>query len=225
VIERFYTPLPLSSHVSVPLDETERHHARVLRLDVGDEVELINGHGTLALANITSVSQKATILQVSHFTHTPPPEIQIHSVIPVMRPSKLEWVIEKGTEIGADAFHIYTANFSEKDSLSPHQLDRLRAITISALKQSRRLYLPSISLYNHLSLILEKEALFLFGDPQGTLKISPPTQSVFFITGPEKGFSQEEQDLLIKQAQGIRLNKNVLRAETAPLVALTLLCQ
>jgi 16S rRNA (uracil1498-N3)-methyltransferase len=141
-----------------------------------------------------------------------------------MRPSKLEWIIEKGTELGADCFFLYPAEKSQKENLSEHHLERLQNITISALKQSKRAYLPSIEKVDSLALLCAKEKNLFFGDVEGIShsNISFPS-SLLFITGPESGFSKKELSLLREKGVSILLNQNVLRAETAPITALSIL--
>jgi 16S rRNA (uracil1498-N3)-methyltransferase len=143
-----------------------------------------------------------------------------------MRPSKLEWVVEKGTELGADAFWIYLAEHSEKETLSEHQLERLSYIAISAMKQCGRSDLPPIAQFPHLKALLTHSPLpCLFGDVRPAAK---PMREVvvdqaLFITGPERGFSQGEVKILEEKGTGVHLHKNILRAETAPLAALSML--
>ena len=224
-IERFYLDSEFQLGDIAILEGTEQHHAaRVIRLEEGDTLELVNGKGSLAEGEVISVSKdkmQLKILQVSHVQH---PSKRMDVAIPLMRPSKLEWVFEKGTELGADSFLLYSADYSEKDNLSSHQLERLRAITISAMKQSGRLYLPSIELLPDLSMVMEREALFFFGDTSLSPPYfrSPESPLVVFITGPERGFSPKEKEILMRKARSSSLSPNILRAETAPLAALTL---
>lgn len=144
-----------------------------------------------------------------------------------MRPSKLEWVIEKGVEIGADSFYLYVADGSTQQSLSEHQLARLNTIAIAATKQSKRLYLPKIELTKNLQQLLDKTQFpVFFGDLEAVFQPWKRQEiSVIFLTGPEKGFSEKELALLRKKGQGIRMTPYVLRAETAPIVAISLMVQ
>jgi 16S rRNA (uracil1498-N3)-methyltransferase len=135
-----------------------------------------------------------------------------------MRPSKLELVIEKCTELGADRFFLYGAQFSEKGDLSEHQLERLQHIAISAMKQCGRLDLPPIHLLKFEALFKENEPLY-FGDTREAPSAEKCKGPLLFITGPERGFSKRELELLDLKGKGVRLHKNILRAETAPIVA------
>lgn len=223
-VERFYLDSDLVKERDVSLSGGEFHHARVLRLSVGDTVELINGKGDLAQGQTVSLTKESMQLRVESVSHTSPSTIRIAIAVPLMRPAKLEWVVEKGTELGADSFLLYGADHSEKESLSSHQAERLHAIAISAMKQSKRLYLPALEILPHLSSLWDREASFFFGDAS---RASPyfrnySASQTIFITGPEKGFSPKESAGLLSKAKGASLSPNILRAETAPLAALTL---
>jgi 16S rRNA (uracil1498-N3)-methyltransferase len=225
-LERFYLKGPLAKGLGATLKDTEHHHlTKVLRARVGDQIELVNGEGFLASAKVVNITKEQTLLEISDVDFLPAPSSQIILGLPFMRPSKLEWVIEKGTEIGADSFFLYPADYSTQESFSTHQIERFRTITISALKQSKRLYLPHLEILPHLKSLLAKDAVIFFGDTQ---KNAPMLEegvhkTTLFVTGPESGFSKQEVDQLKAKATGCRINQNILRAETAPIVALSLL--
>jgi len=224
-MERFYIQGPFTLNTQIELQEDEHHHlANVMRIRENEKIELIDGCGTLAQGCIIKIEKKRTILEILQIEYTPPSKQKIFLGIPLMRPAKLEWVIEKGTEIGADAFLLYGADYSIQESLSSHQLSRLKTITISAAKQSQRLYLPHLEILPHLSSLLKKEARILFGDlDTKTSDWKLDNETTLFISGPEKGFSEEEVKQLRAAGLGIRINPNILRAETAPIVAISLL--
>lgn len=219
--ERFYIDADLTGILS--LEGPEFHHlAHVMKVRIGDSIELVNGRGSLAQAKVTAISKHNATLEVlsTHSKPVPPPKIIL--AVPLMRPSKLELVIEKCTELGADAFYLYQAQHSEKGDLSPHQLERLNHIAISAMKQCGRLDLPPIHLIRF-EQIFDIPATYLFGDTRPNAKKITPQEEVVFITGPERGFSEKELKLLDQNGTGVSLHRNVLRAETAPIAATCLL--
>jgi len=116
-----------------------------------------------------------------------------------------------------------TRDRSEKKDLSPAQLHRLETMTINALKQCGRLYLPKIIIHPLLKNWQRPVGSLFFGDPSSQIPLQGPfEQTVTFFIGPEKGFSTEEIEQLLQfKAQGISLHENILRAETAPLTALS----
>jgi 16S rRNA (uracil1498-N3)-methyltransferase len=226
MIERFYTTDKFLAGSTIYLSGNEHHHlSRVMRMREGDEIELVNGTGSLASAKVLKIDKERTSVHIDKVEHSPLPKSQIMLGIPFMRPSKLEWVIEKGTEVGADAFYLYPADHSTQDSLSDHQIERLRNITISALKQSGRLHLPHLEILSHLESLLKKEAEVFFGDVRSSTLLfkQGSNEPSLFVTGPESGFSKEELELLRTKGNGVRINQNILRAETAPIVALSIL--
>lgn len=224
--ERFFIDTPLRENETVSLEGTEFHHfAHVMKMKKGDEVDLVNGKGALSKAIVISVDRQRASLKILSASLTPLSPPRFILAIPLMRPSKLEWVLEKGTELGADAFWLYQAEGSEKTGLSENQQERFKTIAISAMKQCGRLDLPPIELYKNLDEILSQKAHFFFGDTREAplLKEVHEAGPLVFITGPEKGFSQKELALLSKKAKGVRLHQNILRAETAPIAAIAIL--
>jgi 16S rRNA (uracil1498-N3)-methyltransferase len=224
-VERFYLDSEISKDETLFLEDSEHHHlSHVIKMELGEEVELINGQGVLAVAQITEIHKKKSALKILSIQKHSRPSPQLILALPLMRPSKLEWVIEKGCELGADQFLLFQAAYSEKEGLSENQRIRLHNLCIAACKQSGRLYIPSIELLTQLEALFKRKALFLFGDTRkGTFNEIPKADSIVFISGPERGFSEQELRVLDKHASGIKLSANVLRAETAPIAAMSIL--
>jgi 16S rRNA (uracil1498-N3)-methyltransferase len=224
---RFY--VNASFDESTKIEGTEFHHlVHVMRIQAGDEIEIVNGRGNLACARVEKMDKRSAHLTILHREISPKPEPSIRIGLAFIRMERLEWAIEKGTELGADAFTLFPAEHSEKKQLSVHQFDRLIHIAIAAIKQCGRLYLPEINIAPSLNDLLQSDALILFGDTAPEilpLSLIPYCSSVLFISGPEKGFSEDELGLLQQHAQGVSLSKNILRAETAPIAALSILSQ
>ena len=205
------------------LSDSELSHMKVMRLRDGETFELVDGKGHLAIA---SFHNGALTLHESHHSAPSAPLI-IAQGMPHL--NKFELILEKGCELGMTEIIFFVGDLSEKDSINEKQLDRCRKILISAMKQSGRLYLPQISV-SPLPDILDahKDKLLLFGDTQ---KQAPPllkqdaSRPLIFFVGPEKGFSESEEQWLRKNAQGVSLSPNILRTETAPLAALAIISQ
>ena len=229
---RYYIDAQLHLNESVTLSGDEWHHlTRVSRSRKGELVELINGKGQLAEASISDLRKNDAELLIETVTQKPsPPPLILAQAIPRM--NHLEWIIEKGTELGATAFWLFPGNLSEKDTLSPNQLARLKHLSISAMKQCGRLDLPEIILMPPLTAWKPLQGTLLFGDTSEdapylwNLSLTKPLPSpVFLFIGPEQGFNSKEvrfmQDTL--NAKGVKLHPNILRAETAPLAGLALI--
>ena len=221
---RFFFEGPLEAGQTARLEGPEEHHLRhVMRVKVGTELELIDGRGSLAHAELVEFEKRASVLRVTACEREAAPERGLTLVIPLMRPAKLEWVIEKGTELGASNFTLYAADHGDVKALSEHATERLQHVMIAAIKQSGRLFLPELKSLGNLD-ELEGEGV-LFGDVrEGAPWIQPGGKAnVSFVTGPERGFSEREERALEDRGRGVRLSAHTLRAETAPIVAASIL--
>ena len=233
-IERFYIDAPLAKGEALLLKDEEFHHlCHVMRLHERDELELINGKNLLATAVVETIEKKCAHLKIIEVTAEKSfaPRIILAQAIP--RLNRLEYIIEKGTELGVSEFRLFPGSYSEKVSISDNQQQRLQHLAIAAMKQSGRLDLPGISLHPPLKKWQKFEGTALFGDPDPAFPYVwelPRTAfdkkvPLIFFVGPEKGFSPEER-LILQQnlaAQGVRLHPNTLRVDTAPLTGISLI--
>jgi len=223
---RFYLDAPLKEGSLVRLEGEEAHHLhRVMRRNEGDLVEIVNGRHQLAIAQVTQIEKRAVHLKLQEVNTTPPPPFQIILAQALLRPKNLDLVIEKGTELGATAFYLFPGERSEKQTLSSTQKERLRHLSISALKQCGRLDLPQILEKPPLTAWEKPEGTLLYGDLSSTSPLPSPTGDTLIFIGPEKGLSSAEEKILSNtfKASGIRLNSNILRAETAAICSLSLI--
>lgn len=225
---RYYFPDDLHEEKTISLEGDEFHHlARVMRAREGETVEIINGKNSLAKAKVLSLSKTKASLSLLEVINIPPTLPQIILIQALLKPAALEWVIEKGTELGVTAFYLFPAHGSEKKELSPNQMKRLDQMRIGGIKQCGRLDLPTIEFAASLDKLSLPEGHAFFGD----LRISAPlliemkskSPYTLFI-GPEKGFTENEIEIMEKKygAQGVRLHPYTLRAETAAITALSL---
>jgi 16S rRNA (uracil1498-N3)-methyltransferase len=211
---RFFIDADLSENDSLCLEGSEYHHLlHVMRHEKGEKVELVNGQGDLGIGHILELTKKHAVLKILEKTHQSDLSRRFLLAVPFMRMSKLEWIVEKGTELGASAFLFYRAQYCECEDIFPRQMERLRALTIGALKQSGRLHLPSIERLPDLTSLFIQDAVFLFGAPSAVhpLDLSRPGKTILFITD------------LNRHGQGICLGPHILRAETAPITAASVL--
>lgn len=220
---RFFTPLPLNQK-TISLSGEELHHLTVMRLSPEDPLELVNGMGELAQGTLLSLDKKTALIQVSHYHQEPPPKPTLILAQALPKFPLLEWIIEKGCELNVSEFWLFPGELSEKKDLSAQQTIRLNSLSISALKQCGRLFLPKILLKPPLKKWPSLPGTLLFGDTNPTASpLSPPfSDPITFCIGPEKGFSSSEiTHLKTLSAKGVRLHPNILRTETAGLVALS----
>lgn len=230
--ERYYYPGILQTDSEIVLDGQEFHHlSRVMRTQRGDEVEVVNGQGQLATALVKALDKKQAALLIKA-VESKPPESKLILSQGIPRLNRLEFIIEKGTELGATEIWLFPAVRSEKKEFSPNQVDRLASIAIAAMKQSGRLFLPKISIVAPLKKWGKIPSITgFFGDlRQGAPSLlayyadNPPQKDVLFCVGPEGGLSDEEIAILESfHFSGVKLHPNILRTDTAALASLCLL--
>lgn len=222
---RFYLPTPFLSGEEVALEGGENIHlTRVMRALEGDRVELVNGLGDLASAVVKTTDKERSFLKLTKVTHKKKkPGLIIAQAL--LRSSKLDLIVEKGTELGMEEIWFFPAARSEKTFLKENQIKRLEEIAIQATKQCGRLYLPKIEVFSSFpSFALPAFYGALENPPVPFAKtLSSCEKTAVFFIGPEGGFTKGETTLLKKQGvQGVSLHPNVLRTETAPLAALAI---
>ncbi len=229
--DRFFYDAPLHEGETLHMTGEELKHLVVMRLRAGEPLELVNGRGELAKAVLQAVDKKGADLQVEEVKRAEKPFRLILAQALTKQP-KLEWIVEKATELGASEIWLFPGEKSEREKLSEHQLERLRHLTIAAMKQCGRLYLPKIVQQPELKLWgdLANDHQLLLADLIATApylweqKIGN-SKSAILLIGPESGFSEAERKTALTTlgARPVRLHENILRAETASLTALALL--
>lgn len=228
--ERYYLSESLRPLDRKLLKGSEFHHlAHVMRTRQGGKVELVNGQGSLAQATVADLGRnQATLLldSIKEIAKTPA-KLILAQALP--KPNRLEFVLEKGTELGVDEFWLFPGETSQKKEIYPQQIERAEAITIAAMKQCGRLFLPKVLIKPPLEEWTAFSSTAFFGDvaPSTPLLddiVSTTELPIIFVTGPESGFTQNEIELLKnKGAKGVKLHQNILRTDTASLAAVTLL--
>lgn len=220
---RFYAPIKLKNGDIIEVGQDEHSHLQVMRKKIGDPIELVNGKNQLAQGVIQSMGKKNTLAQILAVETSPPPPRQLILAQPFLRPKNLDLVIEKGTELGATAFWLFPSDKSDKKSLTPTQVLRLKNLTIAAMKQCGRLDLPPIQLYPSINELVTKPSASCFvADPQSRVPYVPTKTDTILIVGPESGFSAREIYFLNSFATAVCIHNNILRAETASLCFLSI---
>lgn len=231
-IDRYYSPLDLVAGTQLSLQDQEFHHlVHVTRNQCGDSIELVNGRGVLAHATIQAIKKKEAILTIDDVELKPPPQIEIVLAQAIPRMNRLDFILEKGTELGMTQLWLFPAKESERGAFTEHQLARMQTVTVSAMKQCGRFYLPSIQMMPPLAQWKALEWPAYFGDVNSA---APPFSEFFegmhtqkgvvFFIGPESGFTSDEEKILKGlKTQGVKLHPNILRTDTAALIALSLM--
>lgn len=230
--DRFYIDAPLMQGDVVTLTSTEAHHLlQVMRSRVGSQVELVNGRGVLATARLDRIDRRDCDLMIldASTRKSDPTRLIIAQALPRM--NRLDTILEKGTELGMHSLWLFPGERSERTEPSDQQKIRLQTVMIAAMKQCGRLDLPTVEWKPPLDQWSKLQIPAFFGSlSEGAPSFSSAwraterKESAIFFVGPEAGFSPlEEQCLQQLGAIGVTLHRNILRTDTAPLVALSVM--
>jgi 16S rRNA (uracil1498-N3)-methyltransferase len=219
-MHRFYTPELTLEFSHLTLSEAESKHAvQVMRLLNDQQIKLFNGKGLSAIATVIDNHPKRCSVRIDQRSEHPK-ENQIHiAIAPTKNMERLEWFVEKATEIGITEISLIKCQNSERREV---KIERLEKILISAVKQSGRYFMPQLN-------PLVKWTDFLQKNPNGLIahcregekmKIDTSFQNKVIVIGPEGDFTHEEIELALGRGYSpITLSENRLRTETAALVA------
>jgi 16S rRNA (uracil1498-N3)-methyltransferase len=217
--------------------EEARHIHQVLRLSPGDEILLFDGTGFEYLARIREIQRGKIDLAILEGTFVPRESpLELGLGIPFIRSQAMEWILQKGTELGARSFQPFfsarsSRNFRKEESDSRRQ--RWQKILIESAKQSGRNTLPELFEPVPFSTLLEKKLPGLGLIPYeressrtlANLKGEyPGIEKIFALIGPEGGFSPDEVEMALAGGfLSVSLGPRILRSETAALALISLL--
>ena len=203
------------------LSETEsKHVVRVLRMTEGNQLTLLNGKGDTFTCTITDAHPKRCILKIDVLKKEPKAKHSIHIAIsPTKQSDRMEWFIEKATEIGATEISLIIGKNQERSKV---KVDRLIKRAISAMKQSHRTFLPVINEAVDVSTFVKQNPNGLvahcYETPRGSFEELYRVNDCPIMIGPEGDFTEAEIQLALDNGyKTITLGKNRLRTETAGL--------
>ena len=228
-LSRFFVdaPLSLGQH---PLPEAQAHYiGRVLRLAVGDAVQLFDGSGQEFVGELVEVGKKSVQVELrEQFAGQTESPLHIHLGQGLSRGERMDWAIQKATELGVAEITPLVSERCEvrlKDERADKRLAHWRQIAISACEQCGRSRVPTIhpplGLGDWLAQTEADLKLVLHPVAEPLASHARPA-SLAFLIGPEGGLSEAEVQLAQQAGyHPARLGPRVLRTETAPVVALS----
>lgn len=218
------------------LKEEEFNHCKnVLRLKIEETVHVIDGKGNLFLAKIKNFTKQEALLEIiEQKSHKKDNNKHCHIAIALTKNiDRIEWLVEKATEMGIDEFSFLYTQRTERKNLN---LERIQKIAISAIKQSKNYYLPILNPLIGFMDFMEANKT------QNSLKIFPhliedqernsiqnifqksENQDITALIGPEGDFTIEELAIAIKYNYiPVSLGNTVLRTETAGIYVASLM--
>ncbi|MFA6200277.1 MAG: 16S rRNA (uracil(1498)-N(3))-methyltransferase [Bacteroidales bacterium] len=225
-MQLFYCPDINPNQIYTLGKEESQHCVKVLRLKENDTLYLTDGQGNLYKAEIVEAMPRSCSVKIietqaeygkrDYYLHV--------AIAPTKNIARIEWFLEKATEIGIDEITPIICDHSEREVVKN---ERLEKIIVSAIKQSLKAYLPKLNEAIPIKQLIlnakEENKLICYCQDDDRKKIKDiykPKESVLIIIGPEGDFSEKEvQEAINNKFQKITLGKERLRTETAGLYA------
>jgi 16S rRNA (uracil1498-N3)-methyltransferase len=216
-------------------DETARQMRHVLRIRNGETVIVLDNLGNEFEVEITQPGEPMSGRIVSKSKNKAEPPINLTLLVALAQREKMEWILQKGTEVGVSRFiSVVTERSLVQDvNAIKGKMDRWRTILREAAEQSGRGIIPelsdAISFKNSLGLIAEFDLGLVAWEQEQEISLnsvfaSKQSKKVGLMIGPEGGFTTQEYKEAIKNGwKSISLGKRILRMETAAVVASALI--
>lgn len=226
----FVADEPFAAPSTLTLGEDAAHHMRVRRLEIGQRVRVLDGHGAQAEGVLTQLAKRHAAISVETVVRVEPPA-PIHVLVPVADRDRMLWLAEKATELGVASWRPVLYRRSRHvtprgEGTTFHQ--KVRARMASALQQSGGAWLPAhypeAALESAIAARPSGAALLLDAGAPALLDVLGPQRphggDVTVAIGPEGGWEPAERDALV--AGGFHpasLGASILRFETAAIAA------
>jgi 16S rRNA (uracil1498-N3)-methyltransferase len=219
----FYDP-SIEKNTSIHLlsEEESKHACKVLRLVSGNQITLVNGKGIEFIATITDAHPKRCKVEITSQLVEDKQDKEFHiAIAPTKIIDRIEWFLEKATEIGITEITLIICSNSERKQIKE---ERLEKIIISAMKQSKRLFLPKLNPIIDFATFIKTHPKGLIAHCyEGEKKTIPDVMTSTdcpILIGPEGDFTLQEVEKAIASGyKTITLGTNRLRTETAGLYA------
>ena len=232
----FYISNYDSTQKQIVLDEdTSKHIVQVLRMKVGDQLNLADGKGSLLTCGIIEEHKRHCEVEVLSSVIYPLSSKKITIAISLLKnTNRFEWFLEKATEIGVSEIIPLICERTEKEKI---RFDRMQGICISAMLQSQQVWLPElgepvmyVEYIKHLNPERSTRQFIAHCDEGDKQTISqfpnPQFQNSLILIGPEGDFTADEIEWALKHHFiPVSLGETRLRTETAGVVAAALLCK
>ena len=227
-MHRFYCP-DIADTLTLG-EEDSKHCVKVLRMDAGDTIEVVDGNGTLYTCRITMAHPKRCAVEVVEQVEQPPHwgcRIVL-GIAPTKNLDRIEWLVEKCVEMGVDRIIPLRCHNSERTVL---KTERLKKIMVSAMKQSLKATLPVLDELTPVEQVIAQstegvrciaycDAMLPREQRQTLASAYRPGSDVLMLIGPEGDFSPEEVQAACNAGfVPVTLGESRLRTETAGMMA------
>ncbi|RMG01349.1 MAG: 16S rRNA (uracil(1498)-N(3))-methyltransferase [Nitrospirae bacterium] len=231
---RIIDPSVSSAKEELTVSGDNLHYLRnVLRVKEGNDVEVLDGKGGVYMGVIKSVGKKElAIMLLRRETPDIEPSVNIHLLQPLLKGEKMDLVIQKTTELGIRGIIPVVTEHSVPRGT--RKIDHWRKVAMEAVRQCGRTAVPEVEdvmgLEEAIGLLPEEAQKYVFHEKGGknlgdaVVKKESKKSSIFLLTGPEGGLSEREVNMSVSSGfEPVNLGRRILRAETATIVAVTLL--
>ncbi|WP_179395504.1 RsmE family RNA methyltransferase [Lacticaseibacillus absianus] len=233
-MNRFFTQQPLAVGQAVTLSpEIAKHAVRVLRLDVGAAVELVDPNAQVFVATIEATAPLRVVVASTVATRSELP-IAVQICCGVPKGDKAELIVQKATELGVQRVSFYNSQWATAKWQAPKadkKLARLQLIAQGAAEQSHRAHIPVVELVSFQAILAAKadskliayEKSAKIGETSALVQaVTQRPQTLVAVFGPEGGISPAEITALTAAGfTAAGLGPRILRTETAPLYLLS----
>lgn len=227
-MHKIYAGIPETGKLTLNAEES-KHVCKVMRKSVGDQVLILDGKGKKAIAEIVVAHHKkaeVAILSTESVKQRSKTNLTI-AIAPTKNLSRMEYFVEKATELGVDRVVPILCSQSERKVL---KTDRMEKIAVAAMKQSGQLFLPKIQ---ELTPIKE----FVSATKNGLIAYCPNHKTnpqllnevknqanITILIGPEGDFTEEEVNFALNNGyKTVSLGNSILRTETAGVYACSII--
>ena len=205
------------------------HLVRVLRVRVGQEFDIV-ANGVVRQGVVVAIADSLVDFELGEEIPAEPTAINLTLLLAIFKFDRMEWAIEKCTELGVTRIVPVIARRTDSHlaSASAKRVERWRRLTVQAAEQSRRASPPEIAnpvkLREAVTLPAELKIVLSEAEEQSQLRdVATPSGAVLLAVGPEGGWTEEELELFRKHDWlSASLGSTILRAETAAIAATTI---
>lgn len=240
-MQRYFVHEPFNEQKeAVITGDNARHISKVMRMEIGEQIIVVQIN-TAYICEIISVGQEVVVKQTGETIPSPEMPIQVDIACGLPKGDKLELIAQKGTELGMHALIPFSAERSIvkwDDKKGEKKTERLQKIAQEAAEQSHRTHVPAIinpiSFKQLLDIFQNYDVVFIADEEDAKNEVRTrfadklkkvydnELKSILLIFGPEGGISRNEAKRFLEAgAETMSLGPRILRAETAPLYALS----
>lgn len=227
---RLFVEAPLGAGAEVLLGEHQAHQLRaVLRLESGDAIAVFNGRDGEWRATLSAIAKKSITVAVEDRMRGQATEPDIWLLFAPIKGPRLDWIVEKATELGATEIHPV---ITRRTVVSRVNIDRLQAHATEAAEQCERLSVPPVREARSLGDVMDRwpkeRRLYVAAERRGVPPMAEAIRAdgapAAILIGPEGGFEPAELDHLAQLgfATLVGLGPRILRADTAAAAAMAL---